>query len=586
MRKMSVTFFALLICFVAVFSACGQKETAKESSDAEFDYSVENEFPLQNMTEAEQSFISVSGGLMGNDEVGYTMLGRSVMTTADDNIISGDKNIEISFNLKLAQNSNSMGFRVGINASPGDDNNIITGYCLTLAYQNDTNKVQLFGENIANWTKITDRYDVAESLSVFDWNRTYALKFRWVGNEITIWLDGVEVARGSNSVDRSVSPSKIYFWNAPNSNVSISNIVIQDCVSFAADAGEVSGNDADGYIMNGRSVMSSKENTLITSDGNYEISMKVKFEKADTINFRIGINASQGDNKNLITGYCLTFAWQNDTQKVNLFGENISDWSKITDGEKYVVSDGITGFDWDRTYELKMTWIGNTLSIYLDGTEIASGSNTVDRNISPSKLYIWNAPEGAVTHVSDIRILQVSDFGTSFGSVSGNDESGYLLVSNSAIYDRKENSLINAEISLDFSIAAQGWPNFRIMLGGTVNDADNGFTSGTGAGLDGICISIISDGISVTVGIQSRHDWKSYFSATLCEYGSFRFDEIYTCEIKISNGNNISLKIGNVIAQNIIIDEDEALNEASKLYLWNPGLQDTTVKNIIVAAEA
>ena len=210
MRKKIVCLFIALICALSVcFTACSQTAPTKESSGEEFDYSLENEFPLQDMTEAIQSYEAALGGLMGNDEVGYTMLGRSVMTTVDDTVISADRNFEVSFNLKLARHSNNLGFRVGINASLGDNNNIITGYCLTLAYQQDTGKIQLFGENISSWAKITDRYDVAESLAAFDWDRTYSLKFRWVGNEITIWLDGNEVARGSNTVDRTVAPPKL-----------------------------------------------------------------------------------------------------------------------------------------------------------------------------------------------------------------------------------------------------------------------------------------------------------------------------------------------------------------------------------------
>ena len=581
MRKKIVCLFIALICALSVcFTACSQTAPTKESSGEEFDYSLENEFPLQDMTEAIQSYEAALGGLMGNDEVGYTMLGRSVMTTVDDTVISADRNFEVSFNLKLARHSNNLGFRVGINASLGDNNNIITGYCLTLAYQQDTGKIQLFGENISSWAKITDRYDVAESLAAFDWDRTYSLKFRWVGNEITIWLDGNEVARGSNSVDRTVAPSKLYFWNIPDSNAMVSDIVITDVASFAADSGEVTGNDSTGYMMNGRSVMSLAEDTVIAPEDDYEISMNVKFDRADSVNFRIGINATEGDNQNIVTGYCLTLAWQNDTQEVDLFGENISDWSMITHGPKYPVSEGISLFDWDKTYALKLTWIGNTLTIYLDGEEIASGSNGVDRSVAPSELYIWNAEASAVTHVSDIRIIKLNDFKKAFGAVSGDDDSGYILDTKSAITQTSGGSLTDVQISFDFSVAAKGWPDLRVMLGGTINEDANGFTSATGQ--DGISISVTSDGQTVSLGIQSRNDWKSYFSTTLCTYEEFAFDTDYTLTITITGGNQISVKIG-TIDQQIILDDDENITAESELYLWNNSTQDTTVKNILVS---
>ena len=118
------------------------------------------------------------------------------------------------------------------------------------------------------------------------------------------------------------------------------------------------------------------------------------------------------------------------------------------------------------------------------------------------------------------------------------------------------------------------------MLGGKVNDAGTAFKSGSND--SGINIGVISDGNTVTLGISSRNDWKNYFSATLCSYADFKFDTFYSVTIKITDGKNIAVTLGNIYKE-IALDDDETIPEDVLLSFWNPGVQETTVKNVTIS---
>lgn len=532
-----------------------------------------------NHNAATQSYKAVSGNVTGNDEAGYTMVGRSVMTTVDDTIISADENFELSFDLKFSGVKSELDFKVGVNVTFNDNNEIAGGYFLKITRSPDAGKVQIFGENVYDGTKITEPYDIAESLSSLNEEKTYSLKIRWVGNEISVFLDDAEIARGGDGVDRTSDNSKLYFVNTADNNVLVSNVNVEEVAKFKAISGDIGGNARRGYTMNGKSVMSLAANTVIVPEEDYQISMRVRFDRADGVCFRVGINVTKDKDGNAISGYCLTFAMRSDARSIELFGENLSDGKAITDS-KYTVCSDLSLFDWTKTYELKLTWIGNSLTIYFGGEKVAFGNNGVNRSVSPSTLYIWNDQSGATVRVKSIAITKPDGFEKLFGTVSGSDAKGYAIKANSAVVQVNEKSIYNAEIGLEFSVAAKGWPNLRIMLGGKVNDAGTAFKSGSND--SGISIGITSDGNIVTLGISSRNDWKNYFSATLCSYADFKFDTFYSVTIKITDGKNIAVTLGNIYKE-IDLDDNETIPKDALLSFWNPGVQETTVKNVTIS---
>lgn len=180
---------------------------------------VTHENLLENITVSEltSAYKTAFGTTSGCDAFGYSISGSSALTSVVDTLA---ENVEVSVKLKFnpAYHNLRIMFDTSLSGST-----FTGGFFVGIKRENNDGKVyvmtQLKDSPYTAFTK-TEICDYAS----FDFTKEYTLSFVLSGSNVTVSLNGTQIASASN-VGRTAA-SKIYFWNASNAAVTAKDISV------------------------------------------------------------------------------------------------------------------------------------------------------------------------------------------------------------------------------------------------------------------------------------------------------------------------------------------------------------------------
>ena len=350
---------------------------------------IVNSFNTENL-----SYKAAFGTVKGNDIDGYTLSPTSSMVAVADTVFT---NGEVCVNVtpkKGGWPDFRMVFDTAVNGT-----SFSGGFTVSIVTQSvsgvDTVRL-ICQERGGDWTGYGSAYNICtyEEYRAAE-SRTFALCVQLSNTKINVFLNGVKVLDGV-TLDRATA-SKLYCWSAGTQANLVEDISLKDITtSYKNTFGTTSGNDAFGYTISGTSAMTTVVDTLAE---NVEVSVKVKFNPA-WHNFRIMFDTVAGDS--FTGGFFVGIKRENDENVYVMTQMKDSPWTAWTKTKISTYAE----FDFTKEYTLSFVLRGSSVTIYLDGVQIATATNVV--RSTASKIYFWNATNAAVT-VRDISVKYLTD---------------------------------------------------------------------------------------------------------------------------------------------------------------------------------